>query len=146
MVDSDIIGGRNTRVTLGDLKEALAKTQGNMTNAAKILGVSRMWIFNKSREIPEVREAIDESKKQVLDKCVSTALILALGIPIMENGKFVGWQEKPDSLMLRYFMSTLGRDEGFGDNIDVTSAGEKLSGGIQVEIIDKREQVEKNEQ
>lgn len=133
------------RVTLEELRDALDKTQGNLTNAAKILGVRResIWLWGK-RE-PKVKEIINNSKKQTLDQCVTAAKALALGIPIMENGKFVGWQEKPDGQMLRYFISTLGRDEGFGESIDVTSGGEKI-GGVQVEIIDSRDKVMKKEE
>ena len=43
--------------------------------------------------------------------------------------------------MVRYLMSTLGRKEGFGENIDLTTAGNPLSSNINIEIIDKREQV-----
>ena len=58
-----------------------------------------------------------------------------------ENKKIVGWEERPDGQMVRYLMSTLGRKEGFGENIDVTTAGNPLSQGITIEVIDKREQV-----
>lgn len=129
-------------VTIDEIREALAKTQGSLTNAAKMLGVRRETLWKWGKEDEEVRLAIRESRKAMLDKCLTAAQALALGVPIMENGRFVGWQEKPDGGMLRYFISCLGRDEGFGENLDITSGGDKV-GGLQVEVIDRRELVDK---
>lgn len=82
---------------------------------------------------------------EMFDQCLSTAQIVAMGVPIMEDGKFVGWQERPDSQLLRYFIGVLGKEEGFGESMDVTSKGEKI-GGLQVEIIDSRSSVAKPEE
>ena len=39
-----------------------------------------------------------------------------MGIPEKdESGNFVGWRERPDGYMIRYLLSTLGRNEGFGE-------------------------------
>lgn len=135
------------RPTAEEIKKALEQTQGNMTNAAKLLGYRRetLWVWGK--KFPDIAEVIRDSKKQLLDKCLTTAQALALGIPIRdENGKFIGWQEKPDSQMLRFFITTLGRDEGFGDAVDITTNGERLAGGIQIEVIDSRDKVAKKEE
>lgn len=56
----------------------------------------------------------------MFDKCLDVAYAVAMGVPkVNENKEFVGWEEKPDSNMLRYLLSTLGRDEGFGEKHDV---------------------------
>ncbi len=53
-----------------------------------------------------------------LDDAVMTCNIVALGIPIKEpQGCVVGWEWPPDSSMLRYLMSTLGKDEDFGEDV-----------------------------
>jgi hypothetical protein len=57
---------------------------------------------------------------------VLNSRFFALGLPKVENGKLVGWIEKPDGQMLRYFLQTLGKDEGFGTSVDITSGGEAL--------------------
>lgn len=53
-----------------------------------------------------------------LDDAVMTANIVALGIPIKDpQGCVVGWEWPPDSSMERYLMSTLGKDEDFGEEV-----------------------------
>ena len=64
---------------------------------------------------------------KVFDRCFTTAQALAFGIPDTDdNGNVIGWIERPDSGMLRYFLSTLGRNEGFAENVDITSNGETI--------------------
>ncbi len=125
------------------LREALAKAHGNLTNTAAILGINRVSLWIYARDDEEFDRIIKDSRKKKLDNFISTAEVLALGIPDIDpvTKKVVGWVEKPDGQMLRYFMSTLGRDEGFGDSLDVTSKGEKINNAVQVEIIDKRSDV-----
>lgn len=137
----------DTKPTLEELSEALKKTRGNLTNTARLLGISRTTLWRYGKEIPEMGDLIKESRKEKLDQFVTTAELLALGIPDIdpETKKVVGWVEKPDGQMLRYFMSTLGRDEGFGDNIDVTTNGKDINNVLQVEVIDKRSDVDNDE-
>lgn len=137
----------DVKPTYEELKDALKKTRGNLTNTAKLLGISRTTLWRYGKDNPEMGDLIKESRKEKLDQFVSTAELLALGIPDIDpdTKKVVGWIEKPDGLMLRYFMSTLGRDEGFGDNIDVTTNGKDINNVLQVEVIDKRSDVDNDE-
>ena len=130
--------------TLKKLKEALEKTQGNLTNTAALLQVGRCSLWKWAKEDAVFAEAIDESRKKFLDSCLSTARVVALGIPKVEAGKVVGWEERPDSNMLRYFISTLGRNEGYGESVDITSGGAAIP-QIKVEVIDRREDVKREE-
>ena len=53
-----------------------------------------------------------------LDDAVMTCYIVALGIPIKEpQGCVVVWEWPPDSSMVRYLMSTLGKEEDFGEDV-----------------------------
>lgn len=72
------------------------------------------------------KKSYRNTAKRLFDECLGQARILALGLPKVENGKLVGWIEKPDGQMLRYFLQTLGKDEGFGTSVDITSGGEAL--------------------
>lgn len=129
------------KASIDEIREALQKTQGNLSNAAKLLGCSRVTLSNWAKQSRVVRTAIKESRKQLLDRCITSAQALALGVPITdEDGKFIGWKEKPDAGMLKYFITTLGRDEGFGENLDITTNGKDI-GNVKVEIIDTKEQV-----
>lgn len=135
--------GRKRKPTYEELKKALEQAHGNLSTTAALLGISRVSLWVYSKEDEEFNNVIKDSRKKKLDNFISTAEILALGIPDIDpvTHKVVGWIEKPDGQMLRYFMSTIGRDEGFGDTLDVTSAGEKINNAVQVEIIDKRSDV-----
>ena len=134
--------------TLEELKKALEQTRGNLTNTAKLLGVNRTTLWAWQKNDPEFRAAITDSRKGKLDQFITTAEILALGIPELEKGtgRVIGWIEKPDAGMLKFFMSTLGRDEGFGDSMDLTTNGKELQSVVKVEIIDKRSDVAKNDE
>lgn len=112
--------------SLDEFKEAMAEAHGNISVAAVKLQVSRQSIHNWVRDDPDFKEAVDEHRKKLFDECLDQARILALGLPKIKDGKLVGWIEKPDGQMLRYFLQTLGRDEGFGNSLDLTSNGEAL--------------------
>lgn len=129
------------RPTLAKFSEIMKQTGGNMTNAAELIGCSRQEIWKWAKEDPAYREAIDESRKRLFDKCLSTAQIVAQGVPIIENGNFIGWQIPPDPNMLRFFLSTLGRDEGFGDTVEINHNVKK---GIDVSSWIKQEMMQKN--
>lgn len=118
-----------------------------MTNMAKALNVSRITVYKWCEDDISFRETIDEYKGQLLDECYQSARILAIGIPKLDDKKrVIGWKEKPDSYMLRYLLGTLGRKEGFGENIDVTSNGQTIKPEPTViEIIDSRDRVAKPE-
>lgn len=123
-------------------KDISDKLGGNISAIAKYFKVSRNAIYDWARDDENFKNIIDDHRGKVLDECFVTSRILARGIPKQdEEGKIIGWEERPDSSMVRYLMSTLGRNEGFGEKLDVTTNGKDLQTGIQVEIIDKREQV-----
>ncbi len=120
------------------MQEALKQTEGNLTNTAKLLGVNRTTLWTWAKKDPDFAQAIDESRKKLLDNCLTTAQILAFGVPMKdENGKFIGWQERPDPQMLRYFIATLGREEGFGEEVTLrhtTDEGVDVGRWIEREI------------
>lgn len=130
--------------SLKKFTEVCEQCKGVMTNIAKAFNCSRVAVYKWCKSDPSFQEAIDEYKGQLLDECLKSARILALGIPELNDKKqIVGWKERPDSYMLRYLMGTLGRREGFGENIDVTSDGKSIKQEQTViQIIDSRDKVE----
>lgn len=99
-----------------DFIKALDICGGNLSAAAKTLGVSRGSVNNWVNEDTDFANAVKDSRGRILDECITTARIVALGIPEKDpSGKMIGWASPPDGSMLRYLMSTLGRNEGFGD-------------------------------
>lgn len=124
-------------------RDALEATGGNLTETAKVLGVRRATIWYWSKDDEEFAEAIDDVRKQFLDSCIATSRLVALGVPIVDQktGQFVGWQVPPDSNMLRYLMGTLGRNEGFGESINLNHTAEEgvdISRWIEKEIEEKQ--------
>ena len=128
-------------------KEIAERCNGNVSAIASTFGVYRTTIYDWMEADEQFKIVVEEYRGRLLDKCISTATLLANGIPIMEeteNGaEFRGWRVQPDGNMLRYLISTLGRKEGYGEAIDVTTKGEsiKSTGPITIEVIDRREQV-----
>ena len=133
--------------SLEEFRKVLQETGGNLTNTAARLGVTRVTLWKWQKADEEFAQAVQESRKRLLDQCITTAQLIAMGIPMKDDeGKIVGWQERPDSQMLRYFISTLGRDEGFGENVDITTNGKDIIPQIQIEVIDRREDVAKDDE
>ena len=104
-----------------EFEDAVRKTGGNLTQTAGLLGVTRQTVHKWIREDEAFKNAVADSRKKLFDQCLDVARIVALGIPAVDpaTGNIMGWKEKPDGQMLRYLMSTLGRDEGFGESMNV---------------------------
>ena len=125
--------------TLRKFTEIAEKAGGNISSIAKAFKVNRKTVYEWAKEDTDFQDVIDDQRGRILDECIATSRVLARGIPILdENKKIVGWEERPDGQMVRYLMSTLGRKEGFGENIDVTTAASPLSQGITIEVIENR--------
>jgi len=123
-----------------EVAEACGGTVGKMATA---LGVYRQTVYKWCAAEPEFQAIIDEYRGKLLDECLRSARVVSIGIPkLNEKNQIVGWIEKPDGYMLRYLISTLGRKEGFGEAIDVTTKGDSIKPDpITIEVIDKREQI-----
>lgn len=106
--------------SLDEFQEVLRKSGGNLTKAAKLMQVTRQTVWGWTKQDEEFKQALQDERKRVFDKCLDVAYAVAMGVPKLNAEKeFVGWAEKPDANMLRYLLSTLGRDEGFGEKHDI---------------------------
>lgn len=107
--------------SLDEFKDILRKSGGNLTKAAQLLGVTRQTVWGWSKSSPEYQDALKDERKRMFDKCLDVAYAVAMGIPRIDpkTQTMTGWEEKPDSNMIRYLLSTLGRDEGFGEKHDI---------------------------
>lgn len=104
---------------IATFRDVLRKTGGHITKTAAAFKVDRCTIYAWMRDDPTFRQAVKDERGMLVDECLVSARILALGIPEKDaDGRFVGWIERPDGNMLRYLLSTLGRKEGFGDDED----------------------------
>lgn len=128
-------------------QQVAAEQCGNISKIADAFGVGRASVYRWLLTDEKFKSVIDEQRGRLLDRCIESAALLANGVPSWEesaNGPvFNGWKVMPDGNMLRYLISTLGRKEGFGESLDVTSKGESIKPDpITIEVIDKREQVD----
>lgn len=100
-------------------REILHKTGGNLSKVAATFRVTRKTIYDWAKADELFKDAISDERGSLVDECLVSARILALGIPEKdEKGNFIGWRERPDGYMIRYLLSTLGRKEGFGETQD----------------------------
>lgn len=104
---------------ISKFREVLHKTGGNLSKVAAVFNVTRKTVYDWARADSQFKDAITDERGSLVDECLVSARVLALGIPEKdENGNFIGWRERPDGHMIRYLLSTLGRKEGFGDRED----------------------------
>jgi hypothetical protein len=135
-------GIRKKKASVEEFAEVFEACRGVISKVAEALGVDRTTIYNWCNKDKRYQAIIDNAKGRLLDDCLRSARMLAIGIPKDPKDISKGWKEKPDASMLKYLISTLGRREGYGESIDVTSKGESIKPDpVVVEVIDKRDQV-----
>ena len=107
---------RMKRPDIEKFREVLRSSGGNITKVAAAFGVNRGTVYNWAKEDEEFRQSVKDERGLLVDECLASARMLALGIPERDSkGNFTGWLERPDGSMLCYLLSTLGRNEGFGE-------------------------------
>lgn len=133
--------------SLEKFAEVFEACRGVISRVAEALMVDRSTIYDWCNRDKRFQAVVDNTKGKFLDECLKSGRILALGIPKLDgNNQVVGWKERPDGQMLRYFISTLGKREGYGEQLDITTKGESIKPDpVVVEVIDKREQIDNGE-
>ena len=117
-----------------DFRKVVRKSGGNLTKVAATFKVARKTIYQWSSSCSEFKDAISDERGALVDECLVSARVLALGIPEKdENGNFVGWRERPDGYMIRYLLSTLGRNEGFGEESEDADIPTDINHGISID-------------
>ncbi len=122
--------------TIEQFREASGKTGGNLSQIAKLFNVTRGTVYNWIKDDPtgEFKQVIDDARGMMFDNCLSTANIVALGIPDKDDeGHMIGWKSPPDGNMLRYLLSTLGKKEGFGEEITVNHKGGTIAPSMWIQ-------------
>lgn len=125
--------------TLRAFEKSVIKYGGNVTKVAESFKTSRTNVYTWINGDAEFKAVLDDARGKLFDECLSTARILSLGIPDIQNGKMVGWAERPDSAMLRYLIGSLGKKEGFGESIDVTTNGKDINSVNLFRVLTKDE-------
>lgn len=133
------------RPSIKVFRETAEACGGVVSRMATALNIHRKTIYDWCNKNEEYQAVLDEYKGKLLDECLKVARLTALGIPKLDSDKkVIGWKERPDGNMLRYFISTLGKKEGYGESIDITSKGESVKPDpVVIEVIDRRDQIVK---
>lgn len=113
--------------TLKQFEEAVKKCGGNLSKVAETFHTCRAQVYRWINADNSFKEVVSDARMKLFDECLATARLVSIGIPDIQGDKLVGWIEKPDSNMLRYLIGCLGKKEGFGESVDVTSGGEKVA-------------------
>lgn len=117
-----------------DFRKIVRKSGGNLTKVASTFKVARKTIYQWAKEDSDFKDAISDERGSLVDECLVSARVLALGIPEKdENGNFVGWRERPDGYMIRYLLSTLGKNEGFGEESEDADIPTDIDHGISID-------------
>jgi len=100
--------------------EAFAGQGYNITKTAKLIGVHRNTILKWRNEDEEFDRAFKEAKESKTDVAEERVYLLMCGIPETdENGKLIGWKEKPHFGALRMYLATQARDRGYGEHLTI---------------------------
>ena len=117
-----------------DFRKILRKSGGNLTKVAATFKVARKTVYQWAKEDVEFKDAISDERGALVDECLVSARVLALGIPEKDkDGNFVGWRERPDGYMIRYLLSTLGKSEGFGEESEDSDIPTDIEHGINID-------------
>ena len=74
-----------------DFRKILRKSGGNLTKVAAIFKVARKTIYQWAKDDVEFKDAISDERVALVDECLVSARVLALGIPEKdEKGDFIG--------------------------------------------------------
>ncbi len=125
------------------LIQMIKSRNGNKSEVCKAYGISRQTLNNWEEEHPEIKEAFEEAREEFLDFAESQAKILMQGIPVLEIDKTTGkkvivdWKERPDSRVITYVLSHLGRKRGYipTHHLDVTTNGKDINAIQQIYIL-----------
>lgn len=140
-----------------ELKTALIEANGQPTKAAEILGVDYSGVYRRIRKNPELLE-IQKAYRARTFQMASNMSVNALLYGVIqepetdEEGNIIEGQFRKVKVPLQNrlalipnVLNTFKSDEGISDKLDITTGGEAINTGFKIEIIDKREDVKKEE-
>ena len=95
------------RYKLKDIKDALMTTNGNVTFAARSLGITRAAIYKRALDHPELKEIIESGREELID--ISEQLLRQILLNV----------EHPDHWhAINLVLRTLGRNRGYTERTE----------------------------
>jgi hypothetical protein len=103
-----------------DIIDLLPKKAFHIGKVCKEVRISRKTFYNWKDEDEDFRDAIDEIKEYDIDDSEEKLRLLRQGLPrFNEEGKFVGWIEKPHFGALSLHLEAKGKDRGYGKSLEI---------------------------
>jgi transposase-like protein len=91
---------KNQKVTDLAIRRAIQQSDGNLSEAARRLGVNVNTIHRRKKQNPKIQETINDHKEQIVDMAMDS---------LKSNLK------KGNAMMTQYTLDRLGEERGFGD-------------------------------
>lgn len=117
-------------------RELCTQKGGNCSEIAKSLNCTRAAIYKWMDEDPEFKSIKSDVDESLVDLAETQLINLIKGVPkIDENNKFIGWQEKPDTIAILFTLKTKGKNRGYVEKteIDHTTKGDKIQQTVIVQ-------------
>lgn len=109
-----------------DIIDALQKAVGNVSTAAKLIGISRVTIYNRMKTSPAIKEAHAEFREQAIDNAESALQRAVL------NGE--AWA-------VCFTLKTIGKSRGYIERQELEHTG-KGGGAVEVSITERMQKYE----
>ncbi|WP_421752905.1 hypothetical protein [Croceimicrobium sp.] len=106
----------------------------HITNACKNVGIDRKTFYNWLNRDQEFADLYLMIQEQDLDNSELTLRRLRDGVPKLDqDGKFIGWKIRPDTLAVMFHLKTKGKKRGYVERQEITGKdGSSLNVTVQV--------------
>jgi predicted transcriptional regulator len=101
-------------------KEVCKAKGGSISLIAESLNVSRRTIERWIEKDEKFKECYTDVKESLIDIAETNMIRLIQGKPKIENNVFIKWIERPDSMLIKYMLSTKGKHRGYIERQEVT--------------------------
>lgn len=111
--------------TKKSLLEALEKTLGIVTDACKMVGVSRQTFYVYMNDDPEFKAAVEEISDVALDFAESKLFQLIDGVYCEKTlgTETIVYQKPPDTIATIFFLKTKGKKRGYIEKHEFEHSG-----------------------
>ena len=87
--------------------------RGSITKIAKILNCVRPTVYKYYKGHEKLALLLNQAIESKTDDVENALFLSATGIPIVKDGKLVGWETKPDFKSMEKFLDTFGTERGY---------------------------------
>lgn len=111
--------------TKKSLLEALEKTLGIVTDACKMVGVSRQTFYVYMKEDPEFKAAVDEISEVAIDFAESKLFQLINGVHCEKTiaTETIVYQKPPDTIATIFYLKTKAKKRGYIEKQEIEQSG-----------------------